>query len=148
MMSTEDQVPRRQQWWSLAGIFAVAVFASVLGAVVSAGYLAQIIQRDFLTHWGLREADRARHSENMLYALHGLELKKLAEKRDYDAILTKSCWLLLVAIPKLTPEIWGDSPRGEQDERYAADAHRAVSELIETGHCPPDAKAKLEGSTE
>ena len=114
----------------------IAVFISAfLGAVYSASYFYEQAEADWLKHYGLVNWSKGEYSQNYLYAMHAIALKEQAENKDYKGIMQKSCWLLLISLPKMNPEIWKGTPREKEDYENYQKAQETLTDLIESGYC-------------
>ena len=55
--------------------------------------------------------------------------------KDYKGIMQKSCWLLLISLPKMNPEIWKGTPREKEDYEKYQKAQETLTDLKESGYC-------------
>lgn len=142
MESSNSQDTSNRKVWKKVLIplgFWLAIFiSSLVGALAVISKYSQRFMDDWVFFHDRKDDLKSQHSQYLIYAMYATDLKNLAEKKDYKAILNKSCWLLLISTPKLTPEVWDvDSPRRIQDEKYKKQAQEALQKLFESGYCTP-----------
>lgn len=127
-------------------IFLAVFFSGLISALYVSAYFYDAAEKDWIQHYGLVNWSKGTHNEHLTYALHALSLKDIAEKKDYQAIYEKSCWLLLISIPKLNPEVYKGTPRESEEIKNYELFKQTANELIEKGYCPQDAKDIVESS--